>query len=260
MSTRVTAQATMSASCQQRVREALDLRFGAALDLGALGEALAGARIELSALQSLVRTDSISATLSKLAPVPLERSRVLLAAPSPGADLRAIAASAQDELKQAVAAASAAITASTRDITAKAFAEAGQELGYTVSVCRGPLATGVEMRRAHEVMLLRVNDGGTVESDQAGLTDGTCADRHHELELAVVRRGITLTGKEKQLHGSAKGGHLLKVASSRRDSSLARAAALTAGQPTAQAPSSRRRASARTDEVLRQRRRTGGAA
>jgi hypothetical protein len=145
---------------------------------------------------------------------------------------------ARVELDSAVAAASSAIAGATRDITAEAFAGAAHELRYTVSMCRGTTATGLELRRANEVVLLRIHDGGAIESDHAGLLDGSCGDRQRELEEAVARRGITLTGRKQRNHGAYHGGELISAAASRGDASLARATVTDAEQvsPPARGP------------------------
>jgi hypothetical protein len=75
---------------------------------------------------------------------------------------------------------------------------------------------------------MRVDDGGAVESDHAGLVGSVCGDRQRELEEAAARRGVMITHRDEQRHSSTRGGDLIRAAASRRDPSLARAVALSA--------------------------------
>lgn len=264
MSTRVTASTRMSAACQQLLRERLDLTLDATIELGNLNMIMETEQVSLPSLREIITAEPVSMTLGTLVPDLFEHTRGLLAAEESAAesaaDPRALASLAQAGLADALAAAGAVIADTTRDITAEAFAEAGAELGYAVSVCRGDVATGIELRREHEIVLLRVEDGGSVESDHAGLADGTCGDRQRELEQAAARRGITLTHRDQEDHGTAAGGKLILAAAARRDPSLARATALDAQQPRASVPAPGRLASAGQDEERRRARRAGGAA
>jgi hypothetical protein len=255
MSTRVSVNTRLRAACAEVAREKLNLSTAATLDLSGLrAAATATGRISLPALQQMVSAEPVRITLGALAPGAFATTRQLLSGPQSGADRDAKAASAQASLALAVTQASVAIGAVTRDITANAFAEAGAELGYKVDVCRGDVATGVEMRRGHEVVLMRVDDTGGVESDHAGLEDSACGERQRELEAAAARKGVIVTHRDEQHHGSAGGGVLIQSAAARRDPSLARAVALGA-QP---APAASRRALAEEPERRRTTRRIGG--
>jgi len=114
------------------------------------------------------------------------------------------------------------VATATRDVTAESFAKAGTDLGYTVSVCQGSEATGIELRHDHEVLLPRIRNGGEIEADHARLVNATCGDRQLELEQAVGRRGVTLTNRRQRYHDASHGGNLI-TAAARRDTSLARA-------------------------------------
>jgi hypothetical protein len=261
MSTRMTASVRMSAACRDLVQQRLNIPLGSALDLGQVSTALAAGRVDLPALRGMVTGGEISGVLAALAPAPFARARDIVASSAPAANLSALVMSARTELASAVNVASSAIAGATRDITAEAFTEAAQELQYTVSVCRGATATGIELRRANELLLLRIHDGGTIESDHAGLTDSTCGDRQRELEEAAARRGIDLTGRKQLNHGSFNGGELIGAAASRRDPSLARATVADAEQPGARARDHRLFSSASEAETgQRARLRRGGAA
>jgi hypothetical protein len=261
MSTRVTASARISAACRQLVRQRLNIALGSTVELDQASTALASGRVDLPGLQDLIAGEEITGVLATLAPAPLARARDILAGPGlAAANPSALVMSARAELASAVTMASSAIAGATRDITAEAFAEAGTELQYAVSVCRGSTATGVELRRAHEVMLLRIHDGGLVESDHAGLVDGTCGDRQRELEEAVARRGIELAGRKQLNHGAYQGGELISAAAARGDESLARATVTDAGQPPPPRRDHRLFSGGEIEASRRSRRQRGGAA
>lgn len=200
MSITVVTRVRLTAGCQELARQKLSLSPLATLDLKAVAAA-ATRRMDLSAIQEIVSAQPVRLTLSALAPVAFDRVSQLLTFPRSAAG-RVAAASARAELAAAVAIASAAISVATRDVTAEAFAEAGVELGYTVSVCRADAATGIELRRGHEAVLIRVGDGGTVESGHDGPADAACGERQGQLEEAAARRGIQVTHREPDQHGS----------------------------------------------------------
>lgn len=256
MSTRVLAQTQMSVACQQLARQQLNLADAATLDLSGLRQlTLPGQALDLRSFREAVSSSPVRLTLETLAPHDFGTVRLLLASP-PGPGARTAATSAQAALASALSTASATIGSATRDITAGAFAEAGAELGYAVSVCRGEEATGIELRRGHELVLMRVSGDGAVESDHAGLVDATCGDRQRELEQAAARRGITITHRDQSDHASAQGGILIRNAAARRDPSLARA--VTYG--TEQAASPRTRRVLAEEPARRATRRAGGPA
>jgi len=247
MSTRITAAARLTATCRQQLRDQLSLNLDPAAELGRVSALMASARITLPDLQELVSNPMVSSVLATLAPVQFGEVRNLLADarnPSP----LALATSLQAGLAQAIAAADAKVTATARDITANGFAESGLDLGYTVSVCHAETATGLELRREHEIVLVRVQDGGDVEFDHAGLFDAACTDRQLELEQAAARRGVILTQRNQHYHGAPDGGALIAAAGASGDPSLARATALAASRPAQQAPA--RRKDARTARAL----------
>lgn len=260
MSTRITAAARLSATCRQQLREQLCLNLDPADELGRVSALMESARITLPDLQQLVSTPTVSSVLGTLAPVQFGEVRDLLA-DTRNIDAPALAASARTGLAEAVAVADAEVTATARDITANVFAQSGLDLGYTVSVCQADAAAGLELRREHEIVLVRVHDGGDVEFDHAGLSDATCTDRQLELEQAAARRGIVLTQRNQHYHGAPRGGALIAAAGASGDPSLARATALAASQPVQQAAAPRKDArTARADQLrrarARQRRRT----
>jgi hypothetical protein len=233
MSTRVTASTRISAACRDLVNRRLHITLGSTVDLGQVQSALDSGQVDLAALRGMV-SGEIEGVLSALAPAPFARARDILAGPTLRADHpSASMLSARVELASAVTTARSAIAGATRDVTADAFTEAGRELDYTVSLCRGASVTGIELRRPHEVILMRIHDGGAIESDHAGLVDNRCTDRQRELEEAVARHGIALTGRKQLNHGAANGGGLISAAASLADPSLARATVTDAERPAA---------------------------
>jgi hypothetical protein len=228
MSTRALTHARLAVACQELARQQLRLSAAATLDLSGLSTALGTVqRIDLATIGELVSAAPVRMTLGALAPAAFGVVSQLLSGQQSGVDPETAATSAREALGSALSTASAAIGAATRDIAAEAFMAAGRELGYTISVCHGDVATGIELRRDHELMLMRVDDDGVVESDHAGLADSTCGDRQRELEEAAARRGLAITHRDEQRNSSAQGGELIRAAAGRRDPSLARAVALS---------------------------------
>ena len=227
MSTRVTGSVQMTAQCRELVNQRLNIPLDASIALESLtlglglGEHL---QLDITPLHQLVADQAVQATIGVLAPEPFAAARDILAADgTPGTETSELAAAAQAELADAFQFSRDAMAHTARDITAEVFAAAGRDLSYTVSLCQGTTATGVEMRRGHEVMLLRVHDSGRIESDHAGLLDATCGDRQRELEHAAAQRGIVITGRQQDEHGSAKGGQLIRSAAAHRGMPLAQA-------------------------------------
>lgn len=261
MSTRVTASARLSAACRQQLREQLGLSLDPTAELGRISSIITeSGQLSLPDLQEVISAPEIGSLLGALAPAEFSTVSTLLASAG-GQDPQALAASLQAGLTGAVAVADATVTATARDITATAFAESGLELGYTVSVCQAEEATGVELRRAHEVVLVRVHDGGEVEFDHAGLYDASCGERQLALEQGAERRGVRLTQRNQHYHGAAGGGELIAAAGASGDPSLARATAVAAGRPARQAPAARKITRTAAGEHRRSRpKQPGGAA
>jgi hypothetical protein len=227
MSTRLSASARLGAACRAQLSEHLGLPLDPAAALGRLDVFLDSERIDVLALREMVSTHTVRSVLGTLAPGEFGRACGLLAGPGVAVpDQHALAASALTELAAAVAAAGARLATATRDIIAGAFTRAAAELDYTVSVCRGATATGVELRRENELVLLRIKDGGDVDVDHAGLIDAVSGQQQLGLEQAIEHRGITLTKRRQRYHDAADGGELIAAAAARGDASLARATVL----------------------------------
>jgi hypothetical protein len=230
MSTRVTAAARLSATCREQLREQLRLSLDPAPELDRLSSVVESGRLSLPDLQEMISVPAVSSVLGTLAPAEFGEIQSLLAgAGSP--DPQTLAADLQAELAAAVTAAATAVNATARDITAKALEDSALELDYAVSTCRADTATGIEMRRGNEIVLMRVHDSGEVEFDHAGLSDGACGERQIQLERAAERRGVTLTQRNQSYHGAPRGGELIAAAGASGDPSLARATALAAAAP-----------------------------
>lgn len=223
MSTRVTTSMRISAACRELVNERLNVRLGQTTDLGQVSAALNTGQIDLAGLQTLIGDTELSGVLGRLAPASFGRARAALAGAGHTMNLSAQIMSARTEIADAVSTARSAIAGATRDLTVEAFTAAATELGYTHSAWRGEHATGLELWRDNELMLLRIRNDGTVESDHAGLADGSCGDRQLELEARVVPRGLEFSDRKQYNHGAYDGGDLIKAAVARGDSSLARA-------------------------------------
>ena len=233
MSTRVSQNAQMNAACRELLNERLDIPLGQTLSLAQVSTALASNRLDLPGMRSLRDGTQMGGVLGRLVPARFAGVQAALASPATTASRPAAIAAARSEFADAVTAASSVIAGAERDLTVEAFTEAAVGLGYTYSTCRGASATGIELWRDNELLLLRVHDGGAVESDHLGLADATCGDRQRELEAEVARRGITFTGRKQYNHGSAAGGDLITAAVARRDPSLARATVADAEQQAA---------------------------
>jgi hypothetical protein len=223
MSTRVTQSIRISAACRELVNERLNVRLGQTTDLGQVSAALNTGRVDLAGLQTLIGDAELSGVLGRLAPGPFGRARAALTGTGHTINPSAQVMSARTEMAEAVSTASSAIAGATRDLTVEAFTAAATELGYMHSAWRGEHATGLELWRDNELMLLRIREDGMVESDHAGLADGSCGDRQLELEARVALRGLEFSDRKQYNHGAYDGGHLINAALARGDSSLARA-------------------------------------
>jgi len=193
MSTRVNQTAQINAACRELLNERLDIRLGQTVDLGQLSTALEAGRVDLSGMRSMVGNVELGGVLGKLAPAPFARAQTALAMTENALNPSALTMSVRTDLADAVSQANAVVIGATRDLTVQAFTEAATELGYTFSSWRGADVTGLELWRNNELLLLRVHDGGLVESDHA------------------------------YNHSSYEGGDLIATAATHRESGLAKA-------------------------------------
>jgi hypothetical protein len=189
VTTRVIATAILSATCRHELREQLRLSVDPTSELERLNAIMTCRRLTLRDLQQLISAPSTCSLLGTLAPVEFSRVRARLEGGSRSA-LETTATDLQTELGETLAVASAAVTAAARGITANTFAESGLELGYAVAAHHAGADTFVELRRGHEIVLVGVHDGGTVEFDHGGLTDDTCREHQLELERAAQGHGV----------------------------------------------------------------------
>lgn len=258
MSTQVTGNVRMSAICMDMLRERLNLPLDPDVLLSHFSMLTTAERIELPALTELLSAQVPTGALEVLAPDAFTRARGLLVGTDPGLTTqRALADSVHEALAEAIDTAGAVIAAEIRNVTADVFAAAGADLGYVVSVCAGATVTGLELRRDHELIVLRVHDGGLIESDHAGLADSLCADRQLALEHAATRRGMSLIDRRVSQHGAVTGGSLISAAVATKDPSLARAVVAMKERPPAR--TSRRRVG-QPEQTSMRRMTRGGAA
>jgi hypothetical protein len=189
MSTRVVATARLTAACRYELCEQLRLSVDPARELSHLNSIIGSRQLTLPDLQRLISTPSANWVLSALVPAEFSRVRARLEGGSRSA-LETTAADLQTELTETLAIATTMVVTATRGITANTFAECGLELGYTVNIRQSDSATCVELRRGHEIVLVDVHDGGTVDFDHGGLINDAWGEHQSRLELAVERRGV----------------------------------------------------------------------
>jgi hypothetical protein len=192
MSARVIATARLTAACRHELCEQLRLSVDPTSGLSRLNSMVGSRQLTLPDLQRLISTPSARLMLSTLASAEFSRVRAHMEGGSRSA-LETTAADLQAELAETVAIATTVVMAATRDITAHTLAKSGLELGYTVATHRADNATRVELRRGHETVMVRVHDGGNMEFDHAGLTDGTCGEHQLQLERGAKHHGVLIT-------------------------------------------------------------------
>jgi hypothetical protein len=191
MSTRVVATARLDATCRHALYEQFRLRVDPASELSRLNSIVRSRQLALADLRQLISTPSASSVLSALAPTEFGRVRSHVESGSRSA-LEITAADLQTELAETLAAAITVITAATRDMTANTIADSGRKLGYAVTTHPAETTISVELRRGHEVVLVRVHDGGNLEFDHSGLTGNTCGEHQLQLERAAKDYGLSI--------------------------------------------------------------------
>jgi hypothetical protein len=189
MSTRVIATARLNATCRHKLCGQFGLSVDPASELSRLNSIIGSSQLTLPDLRQLTSTASTNSVLSTLAPAEFSRVLAHMESGSRSA-LEMTAADLQTELAETLTVATTVVTAATRDITANTIAESGLRLGYTVTTHPAETATCIELRRAHEIVLVRVHDGGNVEFDHCGLTGDTCGEQQLQLERAAKHYGV----------------------------------------------------------------------
>jgi hypothetical protein len=270
VSSQTSARTQLQGQCAALLRQELSIPISTSAVLTDCRTALAARAVSLAGVHAALDNvpTEVRATLNTLAPsettlIDSCLARADAAAVTGNIDTSTLlAADARRHLDAALARAATRIDVAVRGITTRAAIESAAELGYTAQVCEGAVATGLDLRRGHEILLLAVHDGGLVEADHAGLADATCDDRQRALEKALARRGVQLIGTRRVAHRSERGGTLIAGAARRNDASLARAAAAEAAERAERAGQpgpARLFASAAADEGVRRRARiTGG--
>jgi len=85
-------------------------------------------------------------------------------------------------------------------------------LGYRVRRIEGASCTGVYAERDHHAIAVRINDGGTMEMDVAGLAGGSCDTPIAQLRDEMSRRGLECGVLHRERHGDDRGGTLIRRA------------------------------------------------
>jgi hypothetical protein len=191
MSTRVIGAARLDVTCRHELYKQFRLGVDPASELDRLKTIVGSRQLTLPDLRQLISTPSAISILSTLAPAEFGRVRAHMEGGSRSA-LETTATDLQTELADTLAVAITVVTAATRKITASTIADAGRNLGYAVTTHPAETATCVELRREHEVVLVRVHDGGNLEFDHAGPTGDTCGEHQLELERAAKHHGLSI--------------------------------------------------------------------
>ena len=106
----------------------------------------------------------------------------------------------------------AALRADERQIAAAVAERALGELGYRVRRADGAHGAGLWAERDHHVIAALVTDGGAMEIDNAGVTDGGCQAPMLELQQAMARHGAQTEIARRLDHGDDRGGQLIRRA------------------------------------------------
>ena len=189
MRTRVIATARLNATCRRELCQQFGLSMDPASELRRLNPIIGSGQLTLPDLRQLIGAQSVNSVLSALAPAEFSRVRAHVEGGSRSA-LETTAADLQAELAETLMVATTVVTAATREMTAKAIAESGLKLGYTVTTHHAESATCVELCREHETVLVRVHDGGNLEFDHTGPTGCTYGEHQLQLERAAKRYGV----------------------------------------------------------------------
>jgi hypothetical protein len=105
-------------------------------------------------------------------------------------------------------------------------------LGYALERVDGSRTTAFEARpanqpdRAHEVLLVVLDDDGRFETDHLGLADGTCNDIQRGFINAMEVQGALFEEDVNVQHHDPRGGSPITIARRRDSENLARGAAL----------------------------------
>lgn len=136
-------------------------------------------------------------------------------------DAERLAAAASIELRAALVAAAADLGRRERRAVADVVTRASRRLGYSVQTGEGQRTTVVDARRDHHLMIIAVGDGGTVETEHAGLADDSWVDRYEVLASAMAALGVELVDI-RRVGPDGRGGALIASAARHADDVLAR--------------------------------------
>lgn len=85
-------------------------------------------------------------------------------------------------------------------------------LGYRVQRAQGTQCVGIYAERDHHAVAVRVNAGGTLELDVAGLAGSDCEAPIAALQAEMARRGLDCSIVAVHRHGDDRGGTLIRRA------------------------------------------------
>lgn len=104
---------------------------------------------------------------------------------------------------------------------AAAAAQTLTAMGFTVTRADEANATGLEARRGHQIFAAAIHDGGTMDTDQAGLVGDTCDRVQQQVQAGMTDRGVDMSPAVFTDHRDPRGGALIVEAGKRRRSTLA---------------------------------------
>jgi hypothetical protein len=133
------------------------------------------------------------------------------------------AESAAGELAGLIDRAATEVGAAERVITAEAYILGLADLDYTIiSSATGEFTNAIEAARGHEKVVIRVTDGGTVDTEWVGLADNSCQDREAELNTAVEKHGVSFGEAKVTMYYDPRGGKIIANAAQHATGSLAK--------------------------------------
>lgn len=123
-----------------------------------------------------------------------------------------LASQASNALLKATTATVETLRQDERTAVAGATKRALAGMGYSVSEARGARSTGLWAERGHESVAVLVQDGGAMETDNAGLAGGACTASMKSLQHALHDEGVVASVQRRVDHGDPGGGSLIRRA------------------------------------------------
>lgn len=119
-----------------------------------------------------------------------------------------------------------------RLLTVSAATNALTRLGYYLATSAGDRCTGLLAERDHHVIAVLVQEGGSMQVDNAGLSGGGCAVPMREFQDALRREGLEATVSSRAEHGDDRGGTLIRRAAAVSPDDLVSGLVLQQERPT----------------------------